>query len=1274
MKITLPYLVGACFAFVYSIVCASAPESIIVWHTTIGEERTGPGSSVSPLHASGTTDGMIVFALADGEGADDNNRFEIVGDELRAAESLSEGQYSVRLAATDSEDRSHEEVFTISVVPGSVEPGISANDGHSLLLAADGNVYTFGWGSQGRLGHGDTQSRSVPTPIEHEKLDGYLIIDVAAGSSHSVLLASDGTVFTFGWGFEGRLGHGDTERRLVPTPIEHENLSGHRITRIAAGYSQTVLLSADGTVFTFGRGAWLGHGDDRDDKLVPTPIEYAGLSSSTIIDIAAGSEHVVLLSSDGEVFTFGHGWSGRLGHGDIENRFVPTKIEHASLAGHPVRKIAAGIAHTVLLAEDGTIFVFGAGHSGTLGLGDLDGRLVPTALQHDNLAGHTITDISAGAATMLLSSDSTVFTFGPGGDGRLGHGDTENRAVPTPIENANLSGHTPIAVSGRGRHSLIMVSDGAVFSFGRGRSNELGHGDTNDRLVPEEIPTVWLLPETPDRTATIDISGEGQGSIRVNGEPIVDYPHSLTVAKGTTLLIEAVPDYGFVFEGWSGSISGTAPERTVTIASNQTIVATFSLAVSPEFIFVWNRTIGNKRTGVDAPVSRLLATGLINDTFSFSLVPGEGDQDNGKFLVVDDTLRTASSLPVGVYAIRLRATNQNDLSLERPLTISVIPGVVEPMVAAGQWHTVVLSSEGTVFTFGSGAAGSLGHGDSDPRHVPIPIEYEGIAGHAIVQVAAGQYHTVLLSADGRVFTFGWGNLGALGHGDLLSRDVPTEITHENLDGNSIKAIAAGSSYTVLLSSDGTVFTFGSGFHGQLGHGDSGNRTVPTPIEADSLAGHAIVEIAAGAAHTLLRAIDGTTFSFGHAASGRLGQAEIQNNRIPTKIDHEILSGKTITGISAGGAHSLILTSDGTVFTFGRGLEGQLGHGDMAARMVPTRIEDESLSEHTVIKAALGDNHTILLTSEGESFTFGAGADGRLGSGETENSLVPVLVEHQNLSGHTLSGAAAGASHTILLSEDATVFTFGSGISGRLGHGDTENRLVPTAIQFFRLPGYRMIEVNRTGNGEGIIMVNTLAPPEYPYRTQFPKGDSIDVEAVPAKDSVFGGWSGALDGFSRLQTITLDTDLSITGAFTDEPGRFASAMEGSGLTGADAIPEAIPFQDGVENLLKYAFNMDLAAPDRSTLTPGGIETKGLPVASVGWVGRTGPALRIEFIRRRESGLIYTTLVSTDLNTWEAITTQPTVHQIDSEWQRAMIIVPLSQFSTNHLFAKVHVTLP
>ena len=168
-------------------------------------------------------------------------------------------------------------------------------------------------------------------------------------------------------------------------------------------------------------------------------------------------------------------------------------------------------------------------------------------------------------------------------------------------------------------------------------------------------------------------------------------------------------------------------------------------------------------------------------------------------------------------------------------------------------------------------------------------------------------------------------------------------------------------------------------------------------------------------------------------------------RMPRRVEGGLL-GKRVVQVSCGAFHTAVITSTGELFTFGQGRFGQLGHGKEKNTVLPRRVEGELVGNHAV-QVSCGAQHTAVITSTGELFTFGAGEIGRLGhGGQVIGALVPRRVEA--LVGTRVVQVACGAAHTAVTTSTGEVYTFGVGNGGQLGHGGHDTELVPRRVEAY----------------------------------------------------------------------------------------------------------------------------------------------------------------------------------------------------------------------------------
>jgi len=360
--------------------------------------------------------------------------------------------------------------------------------------------------------------------------------------------------------------------------------------------------------------------------------------------------------------------------------------------------------------------------------------------------------------------------------------------------------------------------------------------------------------------------------------------------------------------------------------------------------------------------------------------------------------------------------------------------------ATGERHSIFIDGEGRLSSCGNAPSyrpGLLGHGEGvtrlqTPTRLPSPL-----GGERAVSVSAGDAHSLALTADGVVWSWGWGGLGRLGHSDGQTQLLPKKV--EAFADQRVVAVSAGGYHSLALTADGSVWSWGFGACGRLGHGDEESELLPKKIEA--FAGQRVLAVSAGGAHNLALTADGAVWSWGDGGFGQLGHGDEQQQLLPKKV--EALAGQRVLAVSARVLHSLALTADGAVWSWGWGGLGQLGHGNRQDQLLPKKIE--AFAGQRVVAVSAGDDHSLALTADGAVWSWGSGGDGKLGHGDEQTQLLPKKVEA--FADQRVIAASAGFTHSIALTADGAVFTWGKGEDGCLGHGeDLSNQLLPKKVE------------------------------------------------------------------------------------------------------------------------------------------------------------------------------------------------------------------------------------
>lgn len=339
-----------------------------------------------------------------------------------------------------------------------VEIGISCGLFHSALLV-DGNLWIWGKGDGGRLGFGHENPVFVPTLNTH--LDS--VRSVALGGLHSVALNSLGQVFTWGYGGFGALGHKVYHRELVPRLVEGS--WDAEICHVATSGTHTAAITKSGELYTWGRDEGdgrLGLGPGRG------PNEAGGLSiplkvKSLPISVAAvscGGFFTMALSEEGELWNWGANSNYELGRGDKLGGWKPQPVP--SLKGVRVIQIASGGYHSLALTDKGEVLSWGHGGHGQLGNSSLQNQKVP--IQVEALAHEKVIYISCGGSSSAAITDGgKLYMWGYAKDCQLGvPGLPEKQSTPIEVkflmEDDGLGYHNVLSVAIGASHAMCLVS------------------------------------------------------------------------------------------------------------------------------------------------------------------------------------------------------------------------------------------------------------------------------------------------------------------------------------------------------------------------------------------------------------------------------------------------------------------------------------------------------------------------------------------------------------------------------------------------------------------------------------------------------------------------------------------------------------------------------------------------------------------------------------------------------------------------------------------------
>ena len=791
-------------------------------------------------------------------------------------------------------------------------------------------------------------------------------------------------------------------------------------------------------------------------------------STAVVKEISAGWEHTMVLKSDGTVWAWG-GMNdyGQLGNG-TESRGANPLPKQSLISS--VSQISAGNNHSVAVKSDGTIWNWGGNGWKQLGYTS-NGSSSPVLL-----SGLTNPKaVSAGIEhTMILKSDGTVWGVGKNQNGQLCDGTrnlgtdswTYNSGSATPLQMVGANGvgymSNVIAVATGASNTAIIKSDGTVWWCGWSQGNQLqnhigsiplqvaGMTGAVDVAVADyrmyalkSDGTVWSWGLIVSDIDPYNGATWAATAVQVTGLSDVvaissHTNHAVALKRDGTVWSWGKNDWGWWSDQW-GKLGNNLKGHSATpvqvvgpggigYLTGITAVVTGSnqsLALRNDgTVWAW----GNNDYGQ-------LGNG---DTYNSSPVPTQVAGLTASTLLAPSSL--AATAASGSVALTWTAvTGAKSYNVYRSTT-RVGPGTLLGNTASINYSDTSAVSGTTYYYYVTAVAGTL---ESIPSSKVVAQAGTGTVQtvSTMKSVGGGFYHSAAVGTDGSLWTWGSNNFGELGKGTTSDSSTPAKLT--SISG--VNAVTGGNDHMVALKTDGTVWAWGYNYHGELGNGTkTGNTANGTPGQVLTAAATPLTGITAvrgGFWHTLALKSDGTVWAWGNNDWGQLGNGSATPSYGGVAYAAQVTGLSNVVAIAAGHWHSVAVKSDGSVWTWGlnstswdANRNGQLGDGTTTTRLTPVRVLGVGGVGYLsgVAKVAAGASFTLALKSDGTVYGWGTNLEGELGNGNKTTSLTPVQAGVSNI-----TDLAAGYWLSLALKSDGTVWAWGQNDMGQLGNGTTQ---------------------------------------------------------------------------------------------------------------------------------------------------------------------------------------------------------------------------------------------
>jgi alpha-tubulin suppressor-like RCC1 family protein len=672
----------------------------------------------------------------------------------------------------------------------------------------------------------------------------------------------------------------------------------------------------------------------------------------------------------------------------------------------------------------GKLYAWGLGSSGQYGINNVaGGRSSPVQVDSNDTGKFvdplTFISFACGYSSSLgIKSDGTLWGWGTNSSGQLGDNTVISKSSPIQVNTStNWS-----KIFAKWTHFAAIKTDGTLWMWGVNINGQLGKIDVIYRSSPTQVgvATNW-----------------SQVSIGAN--------HTIAVKTDGTLW------------GWGKNLNGQLGKTDVLYRSSPTQIGTDTN---------WYQT--------SCPVDATVAIKTDGTIWAW------GKNNNGA-LAQNDVIYRSSPIQIGTL------TNWSKTE--------------------SGYHTVALKTDGTLWGWGANTRGPLGQGDGVSRSSPVQLgaltnwtdvragqettfsikngalwgcgtNNNGTLGfnnlvsyttltqmqpnYNWLEVAAGRYHVIAKRSDGSAWAIGTRNtfnLGAGGTNDLVERSSPVQIAAPPI----WSKIATSGTHTLGIKSDGTLWGWGVNTGGQLGINTA--LSVSSPVQVGALTNWS--QVSCGTVYTLALKNDGSMWSWGTNGSGNLGDL---TGTISKSSPIQIGIGGYWTNIAAMNASAAAIKSDGTLWTWGNGNQGQLGNSIIAAagyRSSPMQVG----ADNNWVGIWASYLTVWALKSNGSLYAWGANGSGQYGNLSLATASSPIQIGAAFNWLTSISSISFGGLNAAYVKTDGTLWTWGANAAGQLGNGVAAN-LRSSPVQVGALTNWSKVFVNQNDPSSGRSMFAT----------------------------------------------------------------------------------------------------------------------------------------------------------------------------------------------------------
>ncbi|MDZ4405030.1 LamG-like jellyroll fold domain-containing protein [Prosthecobacter sp.] len=801
-------------------------------------------------------------------------------------------------------------VVTSGVLLGKTVVAIAAGYSHTLARCSDGTVVAWGSNANKQLGNNSTANSNLPVAVDTAGvLNGKFVTQIAAGGDGSMVICSDGTVAAWGSNDRGQVGNNTVGSSYgTPQAVDLSTaLSGKTITGIGAGFRHGLAVCADGSMSAWGSNVYGQLGiNSVVDSQVPVTVLTSMLDGTerfvaatggcytnhvlAIVGTTAPEPMIVVEQPAGTSIADGSSQNyGTTLNGTTKTRtFIIKNTGTATLGGIDITITGSAAAQYALTTSPATSVAPGDSTSFTLAFTPISTGPKPATLRIANNVSGTLNPFDITLSGLGSAALPLVYTTGAEVPATANGFTAGGKSVTI---NAATLNYAPVT------GTRLMVVNNTGTGFISGAFSNLAHGQVVP-LTYNSITYNFIASYYGGTGNDLVLHWAGNRLLAWGTNSSGTFGNNSTASSNVPMAV----DMSGVLSGKTVVAVAAAEHHSLALCTDGTLAA-------------WGANNAGQ-LGDDTTTNRLVPV-LVNTTTGVSALFGKtvvaiaAGYDFSMALCSDGSVATWGVNSVGQLGDNSTTDRHAPVLVN---TTGVLAGKSVTTISAGLDFCLAQCADGTAAAWGANSIGQLGNDSTTDSAVPVAVSMAGVlAGKSVTAVAAGHYHGLALCTDGTLAAWGDNTFGELGNNSTEGSAVPVQVSSGGpLTGKTPVSVAAGQFHSLALCADGTLVTWGDNTTGQLGLNGITESHVPVVVTSSGvLAGKMVSLMTSGQSHSMVSLTDGTLAAWGDNALGQIGDGTTTGRFLPVAINTTALAaGERITkaGGGATASHSMSIVA------------------------------------------------------------------------------------------------------------------------------------------------------------------------------------------------------------------------------------------------------------------------------------------------------------------------------------------------------------------------------